>query len=85
MSIKNFRITAKYKIQRREFVFRKEIRALDVEKALEKFYSILGSQNIKRTAIRIVKIEEIEPIGFKNRRLQRIALSKEPVLYVEER
>jgi len=84
MSIKNFRITAKYKIQRREFVFRKEIRALDVEKALEKFYSILGSQNIKRTAIRIVKIEEIEPIEFKNRRLQRIALSKEPVLYVEE-
>ncbi len=84
MSVKNFRITAKYSLQRKEFIFRKEIRAIDLRRAIEKFYSILGSQKIKRSSIRIIKIEEIEPTEFKSRRLQKIALSKNPVLYVEE-
>jgi len=64
-------------------IFRKDIRALDKEKALEKFYSILGSHNIKRCQIKIVEIKEIPPEEIKSRSLQKIAISSSPVIYVE--
>ena len=44
----------------RKFV--KEIRALKLEHALEKLYSELGSKHkVKRTHIKILKVEEISP------------------------
>ncbi len=64
-------------------LFRKDVRAVDRDKALEKFYSILGSQNLKRSQIKIVSIEEIPPEEIKDRRLQKIALSDNPAIYVE--
>jgi len=83
MNIRNYRITAKYNIQHKEMVFQKDIRALDKKRALEKFYSILGSQKIKRSQIRIIEIKEIQPDEIKSRKLQKIALSDNPALYVE--
>jgi len=83
MEIKNYRISAKYYIQRRERTFRKDIRAIDEKRALEKFYSILGAQNIKRNQIIILEIKEIPPEDIKDRKLQRIALSDEPTIFVE--
>ncbi|MCR8432981.1 MAG: hypothetical protein NDP13_00465 [Crenarchaeota archaeon] len=82
--MKNFRILAKYRSQGRIFTLYKEIRALSINEALEKFYSLLGSQKIKRLDIKIIKVDEISPTELKNRKLQKIALSKDPVLYVEE-
>lgn len=84
MEVKNFRIIARYCTQKRTLTFRKEIRALSINEALEKFYSLLGSQKVKRLDVEIVKIEEIDPSELKKRKLQRIALSKDPIIYVEE-
>lgn len=83
MEVKNYRITAVYSIQRRIMKFSKEIRAVSKEKALEKFYDILGAQNIRRNQIRIIDIREIPPSEIKNRKLQKIALVEKPVLYVD--
>lgn len=83
MEVKNYRITAVYNIQRRVMKFSKEIRALSKERALEKFYDILGAQNIRRSQIRIIDVKEIPPSEIKDRKLQRIALSEKPVLYVD--
>ncbi len=83
MEIRNYRITAKYKIKKREILFRKDIRAINEKYAIGKFYSYLGSQNLKRTQIKIVKIEEIAPEDIKDRRLRKIAISDTPALYVE--
>ncbi|MEX0568510.1 MAG: hypothetical protein Q6363_005020 [Candidatus Njordarchaeota archaeon] len=83
MEVKNYRITAVYSIQKRERKFSKEIRAVSKEKALQKFYDILGAQNIRRSKIRMVDIKEISPNDIKNRKLQKIALSEKPALYVD--
>jgi len=83
VEVRNFRIVAKYRIQRKEMIFRKDVRAIDERRALEKFYDILGSQNLKRTQIKIIEIKEIPPEDIKQRRLQKLALSEDPVLYVE--
>lgn len=83
VEVKNYRIVAKYAIQRREMLFRKDIRAIDERKALEKFYDLLGAHNIRRTQIRIIDIREIAPEEIKDRKLRKIATSDQPALYVE--
>ena len=83
MEIRNYRITAKYRIQKREILFRKDIRAIDKQRAVEKFYDYPGSQNLRRSQIKIIEIKEISPEEIKNRKLRKIAISENPALYVE--
>lgn len=83
MEIKTFRIKAKYKIQGRTLEVSKDIRALNMENALEKFYSEIGSQGLKRTALNIYEIKEIKPEEIKNEKLRKIVLSDDPVLLVD--
>ena len=58
--VKLYRISGKMRLQFEWARFTKEIRALKKEHALEKLYSLLGSNHkVKRSMIVIEKIEEI--------------------------
>lgn len=81
--IKNFRVTGFYSRQKRRFHFRKYVRALDEEKALEKVFSNLNLGK-KRKEINITKIEEIEPPQITNDRLKKIAGRGKPSILGRE-
>ena len=58
--VRTFRITGKMRLQFEWARFTKEIRALKEEHALEKLYSLLGSNHkVKRNMIVIEKIEVV--------------------------
>lgn len=57
--IKIFRITGTYKKHHKKYLFRKEIRALKKEDALEKALSRVTSIGILRRQIKIQEIKEI--------------------------
>ena len=80
--VKNYRILGRYRRLKRYFQISKEIRALNVEEALEKFFSEIGSWGLKRTQIEIIKIEEISPEEMKNQKLKKIAIAENPALWV---
>lgn len=82
--VKNFRIEAVYRMAKRVFRVCKEVRALTLEEALDKFFSEIGRQKLKRTQLRITKIEEIKPEALKNPKLKKLALLENPVIYVED-
>ena len=81
--IKTYRIKGRYRRAKRYFYVSKEIRALSLEKALEKFFSETGSQGIKRLEIEIIEIKEIPPIEIKNAKLRKIALAKDLSLFIK--
>lgn len=83
--VKTFKIIGKYRAKKRDFIVAKEVRALSLEEALDKFYSYIGgNQKLKRMQIRIIKIEELKPENIKNPKLKKIALLSNPVIYIEE-
>jgi len=59
--IKIFRITGTYNKNHKKYLFRKEVRALKQEDALEKALSQITSIGIYRRQIKVNEIEEIQP------------------------
>lgn len=67
MQKKVFRVEGYFLKNNRKIKFRKEIVEVSKENALEKLYSIIGSQHkVKRTRIFIEKIEEISESEVQN-------------------
>ena len=58
-SIKIYRIVGTYKKKHKKYLFRKEVRALSEENALEKVLSRVTSIGILRRQIKIQEIKEI--------------------------
>jgi large subunit ribosomal protein LX len=62
MKVKVFRVIGKISKPNFETDFRKEVRAIKPEDAVENVYMLLGSKHrIKRFQMRISKVEEIDP------------------------
>ncbi|MBN1216015.1 MAG: 50S ribosomal protein L18a [Candidatus Lokiarchaeota archaeon] len=59
--IKIFRITGTYNKKYKQYLFRKEIRALKKEDAIEKALSQISSIGLYRRQIKIEEIKEIKP------------------------
>jgi len=59
--IKIFRIIGTYNKQHKKYLFRKEVRALKQEDALEKAISQITSIGIYRRQIKVQEIKEISP------------------------
>lgn len=58
--VKVFRVTGEIRKPNYQTIFRKEIRALKPEEAIDAVYKILGSKHrAKRFQIKILKVEEI--------------------------
>lgn len=64
--IKIFRITGTYIKNRKRYLFRKEVRALNKDAALEKVLCQITSIGILRRQLQIKNIEEIEPQEVEN-------------------
>ena len=76
--IKTFRVSGLIRQGFRTLELFKEVRALTVEEALEKFYSDVGSNHkLKRSQIRNVKVEEIKPEEAKNPIIRMLAAWEE--------
>ena len=60
--VKVFRVSGKIRKPNFQTEFRKEVRALKPEDAVEKVYMLLGSKHrVKRFQMKISKVEEIAP------------------------
>ena len=59
--IKIFRVTGTYIKNRKKYLFRKEVRALTEENALEKVLCQITSIGLLRRQLKIQKIEDINP------------------------
>lgn len=60
--VKVFRVIGKIRKPNFQTEFRKEVRALKPEDAVEKVYMLLGSKHrVKRFQMKIFKVEEIAP------------------------
>jgi large subunit ribosomal protein LX len=60
--VKVFRVTGNIRKPNFQTEFRKEVRALNPEDAVEKVYMVLGSKHrVKRFQMTISKVEEISP------------------------
>ncbi len=60
--VKVFRVTGEIKKPNYQTIFRKEVRALKPEEAIEAIYKELGSKHrAKRFQIKIATVEEISP------------------------
>ena len=58
--------------------FRKEVRALKPEDAVEKIYMELGSKHrVKRFQIKILKVEEISPEEIESPLVKKLTLGEE--------
>ena len=65
--VKVFRVIGKIRKPNFQTEFRKEVRALKPEDAVEKEYMLLGSKHrVKRYQMTIAKVEEIQPKEIKN-------------------
>lgn len=65
--VKVFRVIGKIRKPNFQTEFRKEVRALNPEDAVEKVYMLLGSKHrVKRFQIKIFKVEEIAPEEIEN-------------------
>ena len=65
--VKVFRVVGKIRKPNFQTEFRKEVRALKPEDAVEKVYMLLGSKHrVKRFQMTISKVEEIKPEEIKD-------------------
>ena len=65
--VKVFRVIGKIRKPNFQTEFRKEVRALKPEDAVEKVYMLLGSKHrVKRFQMKISKVEEIAPDEIEN-------------------
>ncbi len=76
--VKVFRIVGKIRKPNFQTDFRKEVRALKPEDAVEKVYMLLGSKHrVKRFQMTILKVEEIEPQEIKDNIVKKLTLGAE--------
>ncbi len=77
MSVKVFRLQGTYQRKNRTFRFSKEFRALTEEHAREQLYSQIGSFfRVKRTAIAIEQVDEINPSEAESPLIRQLSDSK---------
>ena len=80
--VKVYRVTGKIMKPNFKTDFRKEVRAVKEEDAIEKVYMELGSKHrVKRVHIKITGVEAIEPDQIEDPTLRKITL--EDVSYVK--
>ena len=78
--VKVFRVTGEIKKPNYHTNFRKEIRGLKPEDAVETVYKEIGSKHrAKRFQIKIVKVEEISPEEIENPLIKKLTLGEEGV------
>jgi len=76
--VKVFRVMGEIKKPNFHTNFRKEIRALKPEDAVETVYKEIGSKHrAKRFQIKIVKVEEIGPEEIENPLIKKLTLGEE--------
>ena len=76
--VKVFRVSGEIRKPNFQTEFRKEVRALKPEDALEKVYMELGSKHrVKRFQIRISKVEEIGAEEIENIIVKKMTLGEE--------
>ncbi len=76
--VKVFRVIGKIRKPNFQTEFRKEVRALKPEDAVEKVYMLLGSKHrVKRFQIKIFKVEEIAPEEIKDIIVKKLTLGAE--------
>ncbi|UCE29549.1 MAG: 50S ribosomal protein L18a [Candidatus Bathyarchaeota archaeon] len=76
--VKVFRVTGEIKKPNFQTSFRKEIRALKPEDAVETIYKEIGSKHrAKRFQIKIVKVEEIGIEEIENPLIKKLTLGEE--------
>ena len=76
--VKVFRVIGEIKKPNFQTDFRKEVRALKPEDAVEKIYMDLGSKHrVKRFQIKIVKVEEISPEEIESPLVKKLTLGEE--------
>ena len=76
--IKIFRVTGKIVKPNLQTDFKKELRAMKQEDALERVYKEIGSKHrAKRFQIKIVKIEEIQPEEVKDVAVKKLVMGSE--------
>jgi len=65
--VKVFRVIGEIKKPNFQTEFRKEVRAMNPEDAVEKVYTLLGSKHrVKRYQMNISKVEELKPEEIEN-------------------
>ncbi|MDH5437364.1 MAG: 50S ribosomal protein L18Ae [Candidatus Bathyarchaeota archaeon] len=65
--VKVFRVTGEIRKPNYQTGFRKEVRAVKPEDAVEKIYTEVGSKHrVKRFQIKIIKVEEVPPEEIEN-------------------
>ena len=76
--VKVFRVIGEIRKPNFQTDFRKEVRALKAEDAVEKIYMDLGSKHrVKRFQIKIVKVEEISPEEIESPLVKKLTLGEE--------
>ena len=76
--VKVFRVIGKIRKPNFQTDFRKEVRALKPEDAVEKVYMLLGSKHrVKRFQMTISRVEEIEPQEIKDNIVKKLTLAAE--------
>ena len=75
--VKVFRVIGQIRKPNFQTDFRKEVRALKPEDAVEKIYMELGSKHrVKRFQIKIVKVEEISPEEIESLLVKKLTLGE---------
>jgi large subunit ribosomal protein LX len=75
--IKVFRVIGEIRKPNFQTDFRKEVRALKPEEAVEKVYMELGSKHrVKRFQIKIIKIEEVSPEEIESPLVRKLTLGE---------
>jgi large subunit ribosomal protein LX len=76
--VKVFRVIGEIRKPNFQTDFRKEVRALKPEDAVEKVYMDLGSKHrVKRFQIKIVKVEEISPEEIESPLVKKLTVGEE--------
>ncbi len=76
--VKVFRVLGKIRKPNFQTEFKKEVRALKPEDAVEKVYKLLGSKHrVKRFQIKIFKVEEIAPEEIEDIIVKKLTLGVE--------
>jgi len=80
VKVKTFRVTGEIVKPNLKTSFRKEVRALKPEGAVERIYKEIGSKHrAKRFQIRIINIEEIKPEEIESSAIRKLAMGEREV------
>lgn len=75
--VKVFRVTGKIVKPNFRTNFRKEVRALKTEHAVERIYKEFGSKHrAKRFQIKIIKVEEIKPEEIEDMNVRKLTIGE---------